>query len=121
MLEFGLYFYNSVLSIMYVIFFHLLLSSYVSSCHSRLCYLIINDLNKYVFLVCRNDYLRVSNNNHTVGTYCGGQSGRNIIVTGRYAVLTFHSDYSIAYRGYKLVFSFVPPGKYKGLDIILSN
>ena len=63
----------------------------------------------YVIDVCRFDYLRISNdNNYPVGTYCGGQSGRNIIVTGHYAVITFHSDFSGRYNGYKLIFSFVP-------------
>ena len=103
--------------IMRVILSHLILSSCVSSCHLSLCFLIINELNKYVFLVCRyGDYLRISNDNHyTVGTYCGVKSGLNISFTGRYAVLTFHSDgYAYGYygyRGYKLDFSFVSPGK----------
>ena len=101
---------------MRVILSHLILSSCVSSCHLSLCYLIINELNKYVFLVYRYDHLRISNdNNYTVGTYCGVQSGLKISFTGRYAVLTFHSDgYAygyIGYIGYKLDFSFVSPGK----------
>ena len=102
-----------------VILSHLILSSCVSSRHSSLCYLIINELKEYVFLVCSFDYLRISNdNNYTVGTYCGAQSGRNIIVTGRFAVMTFHSDGSLEDSGYKLVFSFVP-GKYKESNEIL--
>ena len=92
---------------------HLILSSCVSSRHSSLCYLIINELKEYVFLVYRYDHLRISNDkNYIVGTYCGVQSGRNISVNGRYAVMAFHSDGSVQYSGYKLVFSFVP-GKYK--------
>ena len=60
--------------------------------------------------------MRISNdNNYITGTYCGVQSGRNIIVTGRYAVITFHSDGSVTRRGYNLVFSFIP-GKYRELD-----
>ena len=82
----------------------------------------INELNKQVFLVCSFDYLRISKgNNQTVGTYCGAQSGRNISVTGRYAVLTFHSDSSFAPRGYKLLFSFFRLGKYKESEQILSK
>ena len=101
---------------MRVILSHLILSSCVSSCHLSLCYLIINKLNKYVFLVRRYDYLRISNDdNYTVGTYCGVKSGLNINFTGHYAVLTFHSDgYAYGYkgyRGYKLNLSFVSPGK----------
>ena len=97
---------------MHVILSHLILSSCVRSCHLRLCYLIINELNKYVFLVCRYDYLRISNdNNYIVGTYCGVKSGLNISFTGRYAVLTYHSTGYFWHGGYKLVFSFVSPGK----------
>ena len=92
---------------------HLILSLCVSLCYLSLCYLIINELNKYVFLFCRyGDYLRIANdNNYTVGTYCGVESGLNISFTGRYAVLTFHSDGIFTRRGYKLDFSFVSPGK----------
>ena len=90
---------------------HLILSSCVSSRHLSLCYLIINKLNKYVYLVCSYDYLRISNdNNYIVGIYCWVQSGLNISFTGRYAVLTFHSDGYVTRRGYKLDFSFVSPG-----------
>ena len=60
--------------------------------------------------------MRISNdNNYTTGTYCGVQSGRNITVTGRYAVISFHSDGIVTRRGYNLAFSFIP-GKNKELD-----
>ena len=104
---------------MSVIFSHIILSRCVSSRRLSFCYLTITDQNNYVVVVCRYDYLRISNdNNYTTGTYCGVQSGRNIIVTGRSAVLTFHSDVSVTRRGYKLIFSFVP-GKYKESDEII--
>ena len=102
---------------MHVILSHLILSSCVSSL--SLCYLIINELNYVSVLVCRYDYLRISNDsNYTVGTYCRGQSGRNISVTGPYPVITFHSDGSVTYRGYKFDVSFVL-GKYKESEVIL--
>ena len=75
----------------------------------------VNELNKHILHVCRYDYLMISSDNHTVGTYCGRESGRNVRVTGRYVVLTFHSDGSQTYGGYKLAFSFSPLGKYKGV------
>ena len=91
---------------------HLILSSCVSSRHLSLCYLIINKLNEYVYLVCSFDYLRISNDkNYPVGKYCGVQSGLTISFTGHYAVITFHSDGSDTYRGYELDFSFVSPSK----------
>ena len=90
------------------------------SCHAMSSH--INGLNKCTLLVCRYDYLNISNdNNYLVGKYCGALSGLNVRVTGRYAVLTFHSDGSVTRRGYKLVFSFIPPGKYKESDEILSK
>ena len=85
-------------------------------------FMLSHQQNNYVFLVFRYDYLRISNdNNYTVGTYCGVQSGLNITFTGRYAVLTFHSDGSDTYRGYNLDVSFFSPGKYKESDGILSK
>ena len=78
--------------------------------------------NNNVFLVCRYDYLKIFNDkNYTVGKYCGVQSGLNITFTGRYAVLTFHSNDRVTRRGYKLDFSFFSPGKYKESDEILSK
>ena len=86
-------------------------------------FILSHQQNNYVFLVCRYDYLRISNdNNYIVGTYCGWQSGLNITFTGRYAVLTFHSDgYAYGYNRYILDFSFLSPGKYKESDEILSK
>lgn len=91
--------------------------SYVMSRHVMLYH--INKLKKHI-LVCSYDYLRISNeNNQTVGTYCGQRSGLNVRVTGRYAVMYFHSDGSVTRRGYKLFFSPVNLGKYSELDKIL--
>ena len=96
----------------------------IKLCWIVLCHAIssqVNELNKHALHVCRYDYLRISSDNHTVGTYCGRESGRNIRVNGRYAVLTFHSDGSDTYSGYKLFFSFFPRGKYKESDGDLSK
>jgi len=58
---------------------------------------------------CGWDYLQVANENgQTIGKYCGQQSGKRVRVIGQYAVITFHSDGSAQYRGYKLIFSHVP-------------
>ena len=88
-------------------------------------FMLSHQQNNYVFLVCRygdGDYLKIFNdNNYTVGKYCGLQSGLNITFTGRYAVLTFHSNDRVTRREYKLDFSFFSPGKYKESDEILSK
>ncbi|XP_066015023.1 deleted in malignant brain tumors 1 protein [Pocillopora verrucosa] len=63
---------------------------------------------------CSYDYLRIANEiNETFGgrngKYCGVQYG-SVSVTGQYAVLTFHSDGSVAHRGYNLTFTLIPTG-----------
>ena len=69
------------------------------------------------FLFChfydRYDYLRITNSsNHTIGTYCGFQTGRGVLITGSAAVLYFHTDFSVEYSGFDLSFSFYPRGKF---------
>ncbi|XP_020610007.1 tolloid-like protein 2 isoform X1 [Orbicella faveolata] len=57
---------------------------------------------------CGYDYLKISNEqNQTFGSFCGHKTGQSVIVTGMYAVLTFHSDGSVNDKGYKLIFSYV--------------
>ncbi|XP_078344750.1 uncharacterized protein LOC144630294 [Oculina patagonica] len=52
---------------------------------------------------CSADYLKISNeNNQTFGTYCGLRTGQNIIVTGQYALLTFHSDSALEEKGFHI-------------------
>ena len=76
------------------------------------CYLIV------AFFFCpfydRYDYLRITNSsNHTIGTYCGLQSGRGVLVTGSAAVLHFHTDFDTEFGGFDLSFSFYPSGKFR--------
>ena len=71
-------------------------------------------LTPYFFFFGSCDYLKITNErNQTFGTYCGQQSGQSIRVTGRYAMISFHSDGSARERGYLLRFSQVPYGKYR--------
>ena len=57
---------------------------------------------------CRYDYLKITNeHNQTVGKYCGVKTGRNVYVTGRFAVISFHSDGSRSCSGYLLNFSYI--------------
>ncbi|CAH3186201.1 unnamed protein product, partial [Porites lobata] len=57
---------------------------------------------------CGFDYLRiVDDDNRTRGTYCGRElSGKIVLVTGNYALITFHSDYSNQYLGFQLTMLF---------------
>lgn len=50
--------------------------------------------------------------NETLGVYCGPNTGRELRLTGRYAAIIFHSDYSFQERGFLMVFSFNSICKY---------
>ena len=61
----------------------------------------------FQFYLFRFDYLKISNeNNQTFGKYCGQKNGQSVYVTGRYAVISFHSDGSVEESGYRLTFYF---------------
>ena len=63
----------------------------------------------------RWDYLKISDGrNHTIGRYCGYQTGKRVRVDGSVAVLTFHTDGSVQRGGFYLSFSFFrqPLGEY---------
>ena len=49
----------------------------------------------------------VDDDNRTLGTYCGRKlGGKAVLVTGNYALITFHSDYSNQYLGFQLTILF---------------
>ena len=49
----------------------------------------------------------VDDDNRTLGTYCGRElSGKVVLVTGNYALITFHSDGSYQYSGFQLTILF---------------
>ncbi|KAL9973879.1 hypothetical protein ACROYT_G020385 [Oculina patagonica] len=55
------------------------------------------------------DFVQITNDkNETLGVYCGSNTGRELPLTGRHAVIIFHSDYSFQKRGFLMVFSFTP-------------
>ena len=58
--------------------------------------------------------------NQTFGTYCGRRTGISVHVTGNYAIISFQSDGSYQYRGYELLFSFVPTGRESAFALLLS-
>ena len=50
----------------------------------------------------------MDDNNRTLGTYCGSElSGKVDLVTGNYALITFHSDEIIQYPGFQLTILFI--------------
>ena len=49
----------------------------------------------------------VDDNNKILGTFCGRElKGKVFVVTGNYALITFHSDVSKQYQGFRLTILF---------------
>ena len=64
-------------------------------------------------LFCSRDYLKITNEKNQIfgrGEYCGQQTGQ-VLVTGKYALLKFHSDSTIQKKGFAMNFTAVPQGK----------
>ena len=61
-----------------------------------------------LFYPSRYDYLRIVDDNKKIlGAYCGSElRGKVFVVTGNYALITFHSDGSIQYQGFQLTILF---------------
>ena len=62
----------------------------------------------------------VDDDNRTHGTYCGSElTGKVVLVTGNYALITFHSDDSKRYMGFQLTMLFTENQngmfKYEGI------
>ena len=50
-------------------------------------------------------------NNLNLGKHCGKKTGQTALVTGDYAVLTFHTDEVEESKGFLLFFTTIPEGK----------
>ena len=49
----------------------------------------------------------VDDDSRILGTYCGRElSGKVVLVNGNYALITFHSDFSVQYLGFQLTMLF---------------
>ena len=49
-----------------------------------------------------------------VGKYCGELTGKEVVVSGDYAVLTFHTDDSVQKKGFQIFFYTIQLGKCNG-------
>jgi len=59
---------------------------------------------------CSYDYLTIINeNSEPFGMYCGRKTGESVIVTGKYAVFTFHSNNVVQRRGFLLLLNLFKP------------
>lgn len=58
------------------------------------------------------DYLEIADeNNATVDTFCGDETGKEVLVGGNYAVLRFVSDPSMGEKGFEISFKAAKPSK----------
>ena len=64
---------------------------------------------------CRHDYLKMFfDNTDEVGEYCGELSGEEVFVSGKYALLRFHTNANITRKGFQISFSYIEPSKLSG-------
>jgi len=64
---------------------------------------------------CSYDYLKIkADNNVEIGKYCGELTGKEVVVSGDYAVLTFHTDDIVQEKGFRIFFSAIQLGKCCG-------
>ena len=68
-----------------------------------------------LFYPSRYDYLRIVDDNKKIlGTSCRSElRGKVLVVTGNYALITFHSDGSMQHRGFQLTIFFTEDGMFK--------
>ena len=64
----------------------------------------------FVSFICSRDYLQITNEkNRVFGKYCGHKTAENVLVSGKYALIKFHSDGSVQSKGFLMKFSAVMP------------
>jgi len=64
---------------------------------------------------CSYDYLKITaDNNVEIGKYCGELTGKEVVVSGDYAVLTFYTDHNKQKKGFRIFFSAIQLGKFRG-------
>ncbi|XP_078384784.1 uncharacterized protein LOC144667259 [Oculina patagonica] len=81
-----------------------------------------HELNVEYHPTCDYDYLKITNDNsETFGVICGYRYDTDIIVTGRYALLTFHSDSEVQNKGFNISFTAVPKPELKDCGSVVNN
>ena len=65
---------------------------------------------------CSYDYLKITDDNNVeVGKYCGELTGKEVAVSGDYAVLTFHTDGIVQKKGFRILFIAAQLSKCNGI------
>ncbi|KAL9960141.1 hypothetical protein ACROYT_G033552 [Oculina patagonica] len=71
---------------------------------------------------CEYDYFRTTNERKDqISKFCGRRSGKEVVVTGNYALLKFHSDYITEARGFRLFLTFLCKLKQNAVSNILDR
>ena len=71
-------------------------------------------------LPCSGDYLKITDENDLiVGKYSSRLTGKEVLVSGEYAVITFHSDDRHRYPGFIITFFAAQPSKCKGMRYLI--
>ena len=72
--------------------------------------------NLTLFFPCSYDYLIVTNEKDLIFgdyIYCGGHTGKTVLITGQFVVIHFYSDNVVEKRGFLLLFTTTPHCKYR--------
>ena len=68
----------------------------------------------YVLFLCSREYLQITNEKTRVfGKYCGHMTGKTVLVSGKYALIEFHSDGRNEGRRFVMSFTAVAPQRKK--------
>ena len=68
----------------------------------------------YVLFLFSRDYLQIINEKSRVfGKYCGHMTGKTVLVSGKYALIEFHSDGRNESRRFLMSFTAVAPPRKK--------
>lgn len=54
----------------------------------------------------------INDENRNYGMYCGDWTGHTKTVSGKYVLITFHTDIETQERGFHLLFTAVPISKF---------
>ena len=64
----------------------------------------------HVLFLCSGDYLQITNDmNRLFGKYCGHMTGKTLLVSGKTAMIKFHSNSRIRRRGFLMRLTAVEP------------
>ena len=74
----------------------------------------------YVSFLCSRDYLQITNEmNRVFGKYCAHMTGKTLLVSGKYALIKFHSNRTIQNRGFLISFTYCKKWELNGFQALI--